>query len=102
MFHAVSYLNFLESPPPAPVKTYLGVQTNFLQWTSRPIAARLGTGRQTPELRIMRRTLGTDVKRQGTMKAHRAVNIGRQAYEEMTIFFLDRPDAMPQPRAEPE
>ncbi len=36
------------------------------------------------------------------MKAHRAVNIGRQAYEEMTIFFLDRPDAMPQPRAEPE
>ena len=35
-------------------------------------------------------------------RPHRAVNIGRQAYAEITIFFLDRPDAMPQPRAEPE
>lgn len=29
---------------------------------------------------------------------HRAVNVGEQAYEEITIFFLDRPDAVPQPR----
>ncbi len=35
-------------------------------------------------------------------RPHRAVNIGRQAYEEITIFFLDRPDTVPQPNAEPE
>jgi quercetin dioxygenase-like cupin family protein len=35
-------------------------------------------------------------------RSHRAVNIGKQAYEEITIFFLDRPDAVPQPSAEPE
>ena len=35
-------------------------------------------------------------------RSHRAVNIGKQAYEEITIFFLDHPDAVPQPSAEPE
>jgi quercetin dioxygenase-like cupin family protein len=30
---------------------------------------------------------------------HRAVNTGRQLYEEITIFFLDRSDAVPQPVA---
>jgi quercetin dioxygenase-like cupin family protein len=29
---------------------------------------------------------------------HRAVNVGQQAYEEITIFFLDRPGAVPQPK----
>jgi hypothetical protein len=28
---------------------------------------------------------------------HRAPNLGRFTYEEVTIFFLDRPDALPQP-----
>ncbi len=28
---------------------------------------------------------------------HRGVNVGEQTYEEVTIFFLDRPDAVPQP-----
>jgi hypothetical protein len=28
---------------------------------------------------------------------HRAVNVGRTTYEQVTIFFLDRPDAVPQP-----
>ncbi len=27
---------------------------------------------------------------------HRGVNVGREPYEEITIFFLDRPDAIPQ------
>jgi hypothetical protein len=31
---------------------------------------------------------------------HRAVNVGRGVYEEITIFFLDRPDAVAQPQAE--
>jgi hypothetical protein len=32
-----------------------------------------------------------------TERVHRAVNVGVQPYEEVTIFFLDRPDAVPQP-----
>jgi hypothetical protein len=34
-----------------------------------------------------------------TDQVHRAVNVGRATYEEVTIFFLDRPDALPQPIA---
>jgi quercetin dioxygenase-like cupin family protein len=34
-----------------------------------------------------------------TDRVHRAVNVGRVPYEEVTVFFLDRPDAPPQPLA---
>lgn len=34
-----------------------------------------------------------------TDRVHRAVNAGAVPYEEVTIFFLDRPDAIPQPAA---
>jgi len=34
-----------------------------------------------------------------TDRPHRAVNIGTQMYEEITVFFLDRPDAVAQPEA---
>ena len=30
-------------------------------------------------------------------RIHRAVNVGEQPYEEVTIFLLDHPDAEPQP-----
>lgn len=30
-------------------------------------------------------------------RVHRAVNIGKHLYEQVTIFFLDRPDAVAQP-----
>jgi quercetin dioxygenase-like cupin family protein len=33
-------------------------------------------------------------------RIHRAVNVGKQPYEQVTIFLLDRPDAVPQPRDE--
>ena len=33
-------------------------------------------------------------------RVHRAVNLGGETYEEVTIFFLDRSDATPQPVAE--
>jgi quercetin dioxygenase-like cupin family protein len=33
-------------------------------------------------------------------RLHRGVNVGEQPYEEITIFFLDRPDAVPQPGEE--
>jgi len=35
-----------------------------------------------------------------TERIHRAINIGQQVYEEVAIFFLDDPDAVPQPRTE--
>jgi quercetin dioxygenase-like cupin family protein len=28
---------------------------------------------------------------------HRAINVGALPYEEITVFFLDRPEAVPQP-----
>jgi quercetin dioxygenase-like cupin family protein len=35
-------------------------------------------------------------------RVHRAVNVGAALYEEITIFFLDRPDAVLQPRDDGE
>jgi hypothetical protein len=35
---------------------------------------------------------------QPTDRIHRGVNVGREAYEEIAVFFLDDPDANPQPR----
>jgi quercetin dioxygenase-like cupin family protein len=32
-----------------------------------------------------------------TERVHRAVNIGKEVFEEVVTFFLDRPDADPQP-----
>ena len=32
-----------------------------------------------------------------TERVHRGVNVGRQPYEEITVFFLDRPGMVPQP-----
>jgi quercetin dioxygenase-like cupin family protein len=34
-----------------------------------------------------------------TDRVHRAVNIGNEIFEEVVTFFLDRPDAEPQPEA---
>jgi hypothetical protein len=33
-------------------------------------------------------------------RVHRAVNVGGVTYEEVTVFFLESPDVMPQPIAE--
>jgi quercetin dioxygenase-like cupin family protein len=35
-----------------------------------------------------------------TARVHRAVNVGRQPYEQVTVFLLDHPDAVPQPGEE--
>src|SRR5262249_19548639 len=35
-----------------------------------------------------------------TDRVPRAVNVGQRPYEEVTIFFLDHPDAVPQPSAD--
>jgi quercetin dioxygenase-like cupin family protein len=33
-------------------------------------------------------------------RVHRGVNVGEQPYEEIAVFFLDRPDAVAQPAVE--
>jgi quercetin dioxygenase-like cupin family protein len=35
-------------------------------------------------------------------RVHRAVNVGKEVFEEVVTFFLDRPDAIPQPEEDPE
>jgi quercetin dioxygenase-like cupin family protein len=35
-----------------------------------------------------------------TDRIHRGVNVGEQPYEEITVFFLDHPGAVPQPTEE--
>lgn len=35
-------------------------------------------------------------------RVHRAVNVGKEVFEEVVTFFLDRPDAEPQPEDEVE
>ncbi len=34
-----------------------------------------------------------------TERVHRGVNVGNEIYEEITVFFLDHPDAVAQPDA---
>ena len=34
-------------------------------------------------------------------RVHRAVNVGKVTFEEVVTFFLDRPEAEPQPEGEP-
>ena len=35
-----------------------------------------------------------------TDEVHRAINVGQKTYQQITIFLLDRPDAIPQPHEE--
>lgn len=35
-------------------------------------------------------------------RVHRAVNVGKEKFEEIVTFFLDRPDAVPQPEDAPQ
>jgi quercetin dioxygenase-like cupin family protein len=36
-----------------------------------------------------------------TDRVHRAVNVGKEVFEEVVTFFLGRPDAVPQPEEKP-
>jgi hypothetical protein len=36
----------------------------------------------------------------GSERIHQAMNIGKQPYEQVTVFLLDRPDAVAQPTEE--
>ena len=54
-------------------------------------------GRKTDRVEVVAGQTDWD---EPTDLVHRAVNAGRSTYEEVTIFFLDRPDASPQPIVE--
>jgi quercetin dioxygenase-like cupin family protein len=43
---------------------------------------------------------GMVVSEEPTGEVHRAVNVGAQSYEEITVFLLDDRDADPQPEVE--
>ena len=51
-------------------------------------------GRETEHVKVFAGETDWDAP---TDQVHRAVNVGQSTYEEVTIFFLDRPDAVPQP-----
>lgn len=54
-------------------------------------------GGEAQEVSVAAGQVGWDAP---TAQVHRAVNTGRQRYEEVVTFFLDRPDQDPQPLAE--
>ena len=54
-------------------------------------------GSETLRVPVKRGQVGWD---EPSARPHRAVNIGQEPYEEVTIFFLDHPDAVPQPQDE--
>ncbi len=45
-------------------------------------------------------TLGQVDWEEPSARVHRAVNVGKQPYEQVTVFLLDRPDAEAQPTEE--
>lgn len=62
------------------------------------LAIEFGDGGKTERIEV---TAGEVDWSEPSDRPHRAVNIGKKTYEEITIVFLDRPDAVPQPSAEP-
>jgi len=56
-------------------------------------------GGETPLWRI---TAGEVHWSEPSDRVHRAVNVGNVPFEEVVTFFLDRPDAVPQPEDESE
>ena len=45
-------------------------------------------------------TLGQVEWEEPTERIHRAINVGQQPYEQVTVFLLDSPNAVPQPTEE--
>ena len=52
-------------------------------------------GSETLQVPVKRGQVGWD---EPSNRPHRAVNIGQEPYEEITVFFLDHLDAIPQPQ----
>ena len=66
-----------------------------LAGTSLAIEARDGT--ELARFEVRPGEVGWD---EPTDRIHRGVNVGSEPYEEVTVFLLDRPDAVSQPPAE--
>jgi AcrR family transcriptional regulator len=59
-----------------------------------PSGLNTATARESERFEVSPGQAGWD---EPTDRLHRGVNVGEQPYEEITVFFLDHPDAVPQP-----
>jgi hypothetical protein len=59
------------------------------------IAIEFRDGSETRRVPVKPGQVGWD---EPSNRPQRAVNVGQESYEEITIFFLDYPDAVPQPQ----
>jgi hypothetical protein len=57
----------------------------------------LSTGQKSERVEV---TPGQIEWEEPSARVHRAVNVGKQPYEQVTVFLLDRPDAVTQPTEE--
>jgi len=84
-----------------PARLCLGIAIHFKewQWSWEAISSPLSTvtAARTSALRI---APGQVEWEEPSARVHRAVNVGRQPYEQVTVFLLDRPDAVAQPTEE--
>jgi quercetin dioxygenase-like cupin family protein len=63
----------------------------------RSLAIEYPDGDETQQFQVDPGQTGWD---EPTDRPHRGVNTGEVPYEEVTVFFLDAPDAVPQPPIE--
>jgi quercetin dioxygenase-like cupin family protein len=63
----------------------------------RSLAIEYRDGGETQQFQVGPGQTGWD---EPTDRPHRGVNTGEVPYEEVTVFFLDAPDAVPQPPIE--
>ena len=86
----------------APGRLCHGIATRFagLLWCSVATCSRLSTviGARANTSRSRRRQVEWE---EPTKRIHRAVNVGKKDYEQVTVFLLDHPDAVPQPSEDP-
>jgi hypothetical protein len=62
-----------------------------------PLSIEYGDGGESHRVEV---TPGQVDWEKPSARVHRAVNVGTQPYEQVTVFLLDHPDAVPQPTEE--
>jgi hypothetical protein len=84
-----------------PARRCRGIAIHFREWQSfwQAISSALSTGDGGESQRVQI-TPGQIEWEEPTLRVHRAVNVGKQAYEQVTVFLLDRSDAVAQPNEE--
>ena len=81
-----------------PARLCRGIAIHFKewQWFWEAISSRLSTA--TVVIRLPCRSRRGQVEwEEPSARIHRAVNVGKQPFEQVNVFLLDRPDAVAQP-----